>query len=180
MSGRGAGNEDGDAPRPREVLDPRQLFIALAEAGINYILVGGFAVAAHGAPRASDDLDICPDPDSANLKRLADFLKAIDARNIDEDEFEPGELPPHDREGLQGGGNFRLRTRLGKFDVMQYLRPFEEKSWEILDKHAETREVFGHRIRVCSYQDLIEMKSAADRPKDRIDIVDVKAARRDL
>ncbi len=174
MSGRGARGGDG------EVLDPRGLFKALAEAKVDYILVGGMAVAAHGAPRATEDLDVCPDPDEANLKRLADFLQVVDARNMDEDAFELGELPPHDFDGLRGGGNFRLRTRLGKFDVMQYLRPFEERTWEALDKHAEPRRVFGYQIRVCGYQDLLDMKSAANRDQDRVDINSIRAARREL
>lgn len=178
MSGRGAG--DQAPPRPREVLDPRALFSALAEAGVDYVLVGGFAVAAHGHIRASEDLDICPDPDPENLKRLADFVKELDASNLDAADFDPDELMPHDFEGLSQGGNFRLRTKLGKFDILQYLQPFEEKTWETLDKHAEPREVFGHRIRVCGYEDLIKMKTAADRPKDRSDIADIKAARREL
>ena len=163
-----------------EVLDPANLFDSLAEAGVDYILIGGLAVAAHGAPRATADLDICPDPDASNLQRLATYLDSIDARNIDEEEFAPGELPDHDLEGLRAGGNFRLRTRIGKLDVMQYLEPFENRTWEILDKHAEDRVAFGHRIRVCGYEDLIEMKRAADRDQDRVDINSLKAARREL
>lgn len=181
MSGRGGNAGASDAPEPqREVLDPRELFNSLAEARVDYILVGGLAVAAHGAPRATEDLDICPDPDAANLQRLADFLEGIEAKNMDEDEFGADELPAHDLDGLRAGGNFRLRTRLGRFDVMQCLRPFEDRTWEVLDRHAEERHVFGHRIRVCSYEHLLEMKRAADRDQDRIDINSIKAARREL
>ncbi len=49
-----------------------------------------------------------------------------------------------------------------------------------MDKSAEPREVFGHQIRVCGYEDLIKMKTAAGRPKDHSDIADIKAARREL
>lgn len=166
--------------RGSEVFDPRLLFEALAEADVEYILVGGFAVAAHGAPRATEDLDLCPDPDEDNLRRLAGLLADIEASSIDESDFEPDELPACDLDGLRGGGNFRLKTRLGKFDVMQYLRPFDDATWESLDRHAETHEVFGLEIRVCGYRDLLAMKRAADRPQDRIDIENMKAARREL
>lgn len=182
MSKHGAGRSEADqqSPQSREVLDPRALFEALAEAEIDYVLVGGFAVAAHGRIRASEDLDICPGPTRENLERLADFLVEVEASNLDADEFNEGELVPHDSDGLSQGGNFRLRTRLGKFDVLQHLEPFGEKTWKTLDKNAEPREVFGHRIRVCGYEDLIEMKTAAGRPIDRSDIADIKAARREL
>lgn len=176
MSGEGSGG----APPPGEVLNPIDLFKSLAEAGVDYILVGGLAVAAHGAPRATGDIDICPDPAEDNLMRLAGFLDSVGARNLDEDEFAVGELPPLDLDGLRGGGNFRLRTKLGKLDLMQCLRLFDERTWEVLDRHAEDRQVFGHTIRVCGYEDLLEMKRAAGRDQDLIDIASIKAARREL
>jgi len=162
------------------VLDPAALFQGLADAEIEYVLVGGLALAAHGAPRATRDLDICPNPVDANLRRLADFLDSIDAASIDEGELDADEMPAFDLDGLRGGGNFRLRTRLGNLDVMQYLHPFEQRSWELLDKHAEERRVFGHTIRVCGYEDLLEMKTASGRDQDLIDIKSIKAARREV
>lgn len=39
----------------------------LAEARIRYIVIGGIAVAAHAFVRATEDLDIVPDPTPANL-----------------------------------------------------------------------------------------------------------------
>jgi hypothetical protein len=174
-----SGNAD-DAGRSPAALDPRRIFGALAGAEVDYVLVGGFAVAAHGAPRATADLDICPDPDEPNLARLADLLEEIDARSLDADTFDPGELPPHDLKGLRGGGNFRLMTRLGKLDVMQYLPPFDERTWDTLSRHADMRDVFGLRIRVCGYDDLIAMKRVSRRPQDEIDINSLKAARREL
>ncbi len=46
--------------------------------------------------------------------------------------------------------------------------------------HAEERRAFGTTVRVCSYEDLLEMKQAAGRDQDRIDIENLKAARREL
>ena len=54
---------------------PDELIAALADAGIEYVLIGGLAVGAHGFPRATKDLDIVPNPDAANLKRLATLLR---------------------------------------------------------------------------------------------------------
>jgi hypothetical protein len=160
--------------------DPTQLFQALDKAQIDYIMVGGFALGAHGAPRGTKDLDICPDPDSRNLGRLASFLASVNARNIDQGEFEPGEFPRHDLEGLKGGGNFRLLTDLGPLDVMQHLEPFEDNTWQTLYKHSEERHLAGVTIRVCGYEDLLAMKEAAGRDQDVIDVNNLKAARREL
>ena len=50
---------------------PDELIAALADGGVEYVLIGGLAVGAHGFPRATKDLDIVPAPDVANLQRLA-------------------------------------------------------------------------------------------------------------
>ena len=181
MTGRDQGRNGPDEPTSRRVvLDPAAIFKALAETEIDYVLIGGLAVGAHGAARATKDVDICPDPAEENLRRLAGLLESIDAVNADESQFKPDELPAHDLEGLRGRGNFRLRTRLGDLDVMQYVDPFEDETWTILDRHAEDRQAFGHTVRVCSYEDLLEMKRAAGRDQDRIDIENIRAARREL
>jgi hypothetical protein len=182
MSGRGEGQGfEASEPAPRrEVLDPAALFRSLADAEIEYVLVGGLAVAAHGAPRATGDLDICPNPVEVNLRRLAGFLESVEAVSVEEGELDPDELPACDLEGLRGGGNFRLRTTLGALDVMQWLKPFEDDTWQALNKRAERRQVFDQTIRLCSYEDLIKMKQAAGRDQDLIDINNIKAARREL
>lgn len=162
------------------VFDPAAIFRALAEARVDYVLIGGLAVGAHGAGRATRDVDICPDPSDDNLRRLADLLEETGAVNVDAGEFTADELPAHDRDGLRGGGNFRLRTRIGRLDVMQHVEPFGDDTWAVLDRHAEKRSAFGSSLRVCDYETLIEMKRAAGRDQDRIDIENLKAARREL
>jgi hypothetical protein len=57
------------------------LIAALAEAGIDYVLIGVLAVAAHGYPRATKDIDIVPAPDPANLERLASLPRALGAEH---------------------------------------------------------------------------------------------------
>lgn len=162
------------------ILDPAAVFKALGDAEVDYVLIGGLAVGAHGAARATRDVDICPDPAEPNLRRLADLLESLDAVNAEADEFDAGELPAHDLAGLKSGGNFRLRTRLGNLDVMQYVEPFADETWTILDRHAEERRAFGQTVRVCGYEDLLEMKRASGRDQDRIDIETLRAARREL
>lgn len=161
-------------------IDPEELFKALGEARIDYILIGGLATAAHGVIRATKDMDICPNPSEQNLRRLADLLERLDAEILEVADFETDELISPDLEGLMAGGNFCLATSLGRLDVMQYLEPFEEDSWEALVRSAEMRALYGYKFRVCSFEALVTMKEAADRDQDRLDVKSLKAARGDL
>lgn len=57
--------------------DAAALFARLHQAGVRYIVIGGFAVIAYGAQRLTKDLDICPAPDRENLIRLAQLTRRI-------------------------------------------------------------------------------------------------------
>jgi hypothetical protein len=146
---------------------------------VAFIVVGGYAVAAHGFVRATKDVDICPNPDSENLGRLAGALVELEAEPIGLDEF-LGEfdLRP-DLEGLQAGGNWTLNTNHGRLDVMQHIEGLgsEGGGWHELSAHAVPRNFLGHECLFCSYDDLIKMKRAAGRPQDEIDVNSLKAAR---
>lgn len=166
--------------RPVRALDHRALLEALDRADVAFVVVGAFAVAAHGVIRGTADLDLCPDPADVNLRRLADVLVELDAELVDADEFR-GEIEVGpDLAGLKAGGNFRLETKFGGLDVMQYLQPFGERTWAQLKENAVQLDLGDLRILVAGYRDLIRMKRAASRPQDLIDIEDLKAARRDL
>jgi hypothetical protein len=164
-------------------IDPEPLLATLVEHGVDLIVVGGYAVAAHGHVRATKDIDICPDPAEDNLRRLAAALAELEADPIGLDDFAAGEfdLVP-DFEGLKMGGNWTLMTKHGRLDVMQYLPGLgaDGGGWRQLDRHAVTRQFLGHECRFCSYEDLIKMKQSADRPQDRIDVENLKAARSEL
>lgn len=57
--------------------DLRALLELLREREIDFIVIGGVAVAAHGFVRGTEDLDLVPDPDPANLQRLAAALEQL-------------------------------------------------------------------------------------------------------
>jgi hypothetical protein len=160
-------------------LHPELLLRTLVEHRVDFVVVGGYAVAAHGYVRATKDIDICPDTDADNLQRLADALAELEAEPIGLDEF-AGEfdLKP-DFEGLRAEGNRTLRTKHGRLDVMQHLEGLGKDggSWRELAPHAVTRNFLGHECLFCSYEDLVRMKRSAGRPQDEIDINSLKAAR---
>ena len=157
---------------------------ALVDREVDFIVVGGYAVAAHGFPRATKDIDICPNPSHDNLQRLASVLAELEAAPIGFDEFkEEFDLEP-DLDGLRMGGNWTLMTKHGRLDVMQTFS-FEggrddDGSFEDLAPHAVERTFLGHRVRFCSYGDLLRMKRAAGRAQDNVDVASLRAARGEL
>lgn len=160
-------------------LQPEPLLTTLVEHGVEFIVVGGYAVAAHGYVRATKDIDICPNPDAENRRRLAVALADLEAEPIGLDEF-AGEfdLKP-DVEGLEAGGNWTLKTKFGRLDVMQHLEGLggDGGGWRELAPHAVTRSFLGHDCLFCSYEDLVKMKRSAGRPQDEVDINSLRAAR---
>ncbi len=149
-------------------LDVEGLLSALEEADIAFVIIGGFAVGAHGYPRATKDLDIVPDPDRENLERLAAVLKDLNASVLGMEEFVEEEVVQPDADGLGMGGNFVLATSRGRLDIMQLVGP--DLEYVDLDSAAVEDEVFGHRVRFCGFDHLIAMKEAAGRPEDEIDL----------
>jgi hypothetical protein len=55
--------------RPATWEDVKTLARHLDDAGVNYALVGGYAIAAHGFNRFTEDIDILVDPSAENSKR---------------------------------------------------------------------------------------------------------------
>ncbi len=121
------------------MFDPYELIGALAGAGVDYVVIGGFAVGAHGFPRATKDLDIVPAPDAENLRRLAGVLRDLGAVNYGTGDFDRNEFPfdPFDPRELKEGGNFLLLTHAGRLDVMQWVPGIEaDHAYGVLDADA--------------------------------------------
>lgn len=156
-------------------LDAERLFAALVAAEVRFIVIGGFAVSAHGYLRGTKDLDIVPDPDPENLHRLAGALTKLEARIMGMEDFSEEEVVQPDVAGLAMGGNFVLTTSYGRLDILQLVSP--DFTYQDLDPAAIEDVVLGHRVRFCGYEDLVEMKKAAGRLEDQLDLTRLRAAR---
>lgn len=156
---------------PPEHLDADALLRALIQGGVQFVLIGGFAVGMHGVVRATRDVDIVPDPAPDNLGRLAVVVSALEGRQIGVDT----EFLPHqpDAAGLAAGGSFQLATIHGQLDVLQEGGAIPAYA-ELADAALET-EYEGLSIRYCSREHLIAMKRAARRPLDLRDLDELGA-----
>jgi hypothetical protein len=157
--------------------DPAELLRHLAAAGVRFIVVGGLAAQSHGSPSSTDDLDICYARDHENLRALASVLDDIAAirRGLPPD---APAMPPLDARTLRARGLFTLSTRFGDFDLLA--DPDPGLDFEQLSAHAVKATVYGIPLLVAGLDDLMEMKRAAGRPKDRVELEILGALREEL
>jgi hypothetical protein len=163
-------------------LDPVALVRTLSAAGVDFVVIGGFAVISHGVVRVTQDLDIVPGPEHGNLERLARCLTDLGVRQLGGGDFDADEMPfdPTRAEDLAQGGNFRLETPHGTLDVMRWVAGIEEgHAYRLLAREAVDAEVDAVAVRICSLHHLRAMKRAAGRPQDLQDLADLAVAHGD-
>lgn len=145
-------------------LDAERILRALAEHGVDYVLIGGLAVQTHGHVRTTNDADLIPAPNPANLKRLASALRALDARVLNAGE-EDTEV---DAKMLPRATIWQFVTRDGGIDVMHEV-PGGRSYAELSDRALHVR-LGDVDVPVVDLDDLIRMKLARGRPVDLADV----------
>jgi uncharacterized nucleotidyltransferase DUF6036 len=152
------------AERRPEPLDAQRILEELTRHEVDYVLVGGLAAQTHGNTRMTNDVDLIPAPDPRNLDRLADALRALDARVLS-----PGhEELEIDAKMLPRATIWQLATPHGDIDVLHDApgaAPYPE-----LRERALVISLDAARIPVAGRDDLIRMKLARGRPIDRADV----------
>lgn len=157
--------------------EPDQLLRRLVDRDVRFVIIGGFAAQAHGSPSLTGDLDVVPSWDRENLTKVADILVDIAAiRHGVPPEAPP--MPPLDARTLLSGAVFTLNSRFGRFDLLA--NPDPGLDYETLRLNAIEVEPFGVRAFAAGLDDLISMKRAAGRPKDRVELEILGALREEI
>lgn len=152
---------------------PLTVLRALTEAGVRFVLIGGLAGHEHGSTTVTNDVDVCYDRSPDNLDRLAAALGAMHARLRGLDEDVPFVL---DARTLRSGDSFTFETDFGAVDILA--TPSGTSGYDDLVAGAVLVDYGGVAVPVVAIDDLIRMKRAAGRPKDRVE-VEVLLALRD-
>lgn len=129
----------------------------LAEADVDYLVVGGFAVAAHGYQRATKDIDIFVRPSIENARRVLRALTGFGAplHGVDEAELAaPGLI-------------LQLGVPPRRIDVINLI---EGVSFDEANAHPVTVRIGGVAIQVIGFEALLANKRAVGRPEDLKDI----------
>ena len=157
------------------LLEADQILRALLDANVRFVLIGGLAAQVHGSPSLTGDVDVCFDLDRENLDRLAEAVQSLAAIRR---ELPPGVHAPLDARALRAGDVFTLTTRFGDLDLLAH--PDPGLDFEALAKRSIAAEILGVVVRVAGLDDLIAMKRAAGRPKDRVELEILGALREEL
>jgi len=149
------------------------LLLRLTDAEVDFVVIGGIAAIAHGSPQITQDLDIAYAGEEANLERLGEALVALGARLrgvTDDVPFVP------DGRTLRHTRVLTLDTPDGPLCLLA--EPDGSGGYARLRANAIEARVSGVTVRIAGLEDMIAMKKAAGRPKDRVVVEELEAIRR--
>jgi hypothetical protein len=139
--------------------DFRDLLVLFADAGVEFVIVGAYALAFHGAPRASGDIDLFvrPSPDNAErvFAALARFGAPLEAAGVAAADF------------TQPGMVYQIGLPPRRIDVLTEISGVTfDQAWE----SRATAEVEGRTVGFIGRAALLKNKQAAGRPQDIADV----------
>jgi hypothetical protein len=157
------------------LFDPERLLEVLVKHRVRFVIIGGTAARLWGSPVLTRDLDICYARESANLEALAAALREIGVALRGVKEAVPFQM---DAQTLRNGDSFTFTSPLGDIDVLA--TPTGTRGFDELAGDAREMALGQLRVNVVSVDDLIRMKRAAGRTKDRLLIEELGALREEL
>jgi hypothetical protein len=151
------------------VFNPQGLVQRLHERNVEFVVIGGLAMIAHGSAYLTKDLDVCYNRIPANLAALVEALTPLHPylRGA------PAGLPfRFDVPTLQAGLNFTLTTDFGDLDLLGEVSGVGTYAQVFAQSDACT--LFDMPIRILSIDGLIAAKKAAGRNKDRSHLLELE------
>lgn len=137
--------------------DLREFIVLMNSHAVEYVIVGGHAVAYHGYPRFTGDLDFFVRASAENAARLISVLRSFgfpDVRDLESTLIEAGKVvqlgrPPNRIDLLTGISGISFDEALNS---------------------SVTTELDGLPVQMIGFDALVKNKSASGRPKDLVDL----------
>lgn len=124
---------------------------------VECVIVGGYALAFHGAPRYTGDIDILIKPDAENARRILDAL----------DEFGFGSVGLATEDFESAGQVVQMGVPPVRIDLLTSLSGV---SWEEAYAHCEKGEYGGVSVKYLGREQFVANKRATGRKKDIADL----------
>lgn len=154
--------------RPATLEDLKLLLRSLNEHAVEYLLIGGYALAAHGYQRATTDIDLLVRATAESGQRVKDALMILPDRAARD--LEPG--------WFEEGDNIRVADAF----VVDVMLNANGQTFDTLRKYAETIDLDGIPVQTVNLEGLLLTKQTT-RDKDVADrailerAIDVSRAR---
>jgi hypothetical protein len=144
--------------RKRILLNPdyRDILSAFSEENVEYMLVGAYALAAHGLVRATGDIDLWVRASEGNAARIMNALARFGAslHQVEARDFEIS------------GTVFQIGVAPRRVDILTSIDAVEfEEAWP----QRQEVEVAGLKVPVIGKYHLLQNKRATGRPQDLAD-----------
>lgn len=142
---------------------PHLLLQRLAEAGVEFVVIGGYAAVLHGSAYLTNDVDVCAVLSPANVERIRQALADLKPvhrqthRRLSFLDYPPAGQPVN---------NLYLETEQGIIDILSDVLGVGD--FRRLRERAKIVPLFGHSVAVISLEDLIAAKEAVGREKDKL------------
>lgn len=147
--------------RPATLEDLKLLLRSLNEHGADYLLIGGYALAAHGYQRATTDIDVVVPCTSQAGQRTKDALMVLPdqaAKDLEPQWFEEGE-------------NIRVADAF----VVDIMLNANGQTYDTLRPYAETIDLDGIAVKTINLEGLLLTKQTM-RDKDVADRIIIERA----
>ena len=140
--------------RPATLEDLKLLMRSLNEHAVEYLLIGGYALAAHGYQRATSDIDVLVRATAESGRRVKDALMILPdraAKDIEPGWFEEGEY-----------------IRVADAFIVDVMLSANGQTFDTLRKYAETIDLDGIAVNTVNLEGLLLTKQTT-RDKDIAD-----------
>jgi len=144
--------------------DFRDILSAFCEEKVEFMLVGAYAVAAHGLPRATGDIDLWVKCSEKNAERVWAAIMNFGAplANISKRDF------------ITRGNVVQIGVTPRRIDILTQITGVE---YEEAEQQSITIEIEGIAIPVIGLAHLVQNKSAVGRPQDKADVARLQELR---
>jgi predicted nucleotidyltransferase len=141
--------------------DLREFVGLLNEKGVKYLVIGGYAVAYHGYPRYTKDIDIWVWLNEENAHKVIETIKA----------FGMASMHILIEDLLNKNSVIQLGMPPNRIDILTDL---ETLDFETCYAQKEIMDLGGLEIAFLDFDSLIQSKLAAGRPQDKVDAKKLK------
>ncbi len=145
----------------------KELLILLSEHKVDFLLIGGYSVIYYGYNRGTNDMDLWLKPDNENKNKFINALQKFGINPLDIDKLK--------KIDFSKTSMFYIGSPPDRID---FLTKVQNVEWDDAIKHVKYFPFENLQIPIVGFNELILMKMASDRMKDKADVEELQKIRK--